>query len=91
MTEGQITPLFLASLAIMHSILVVKRFLFKKHLDQNGAFLLFTFQLTFLLVAAWSYYFWDDEYLRIKYPGLVYVPEPWSVYSLHFQDKFKLF
>ena len=90
-TEGQITPLFMVTLITMQASALYNRFFTKKHLDCNGKFLLETFQLTFVLVAVWSYYFWNDIELRKKYPGLIYVPEPWSVYSLHFKNQFKLF
>lgn len=90
-TEGQITPLFLASLSTMHICLLFKKYVSNKDLDVNGKFLLVTFQLTLIFVALWSYYFWDDAILRQKYQGLIYVPEPWSVYSLYFKDTYKLF
>ena len=59
-------------------------------LDENGAFLLETFVITLALVAVWVFCFWDDKELRKKYPGLLYVPEPWSVYSLHYRHIFNL-
>lgn len=90
-TEGQITPLYLASLAFMQITLVYNKFIKNRRIDQNGRFLLTTFQITFMLVAAWCYYFWDDKQLRKKYPGLIYVPEPWSVYSLHFKKYYNIF
>jgi hypothetical protein len=53
-------------------------------LDINGRFLLFTFHATIILVAVWTSLFWNDEILRTKYASsLIYVPEPWSVYSLY--------
>jgi ceroid-lipofuscinosis protein 6 len=67
------------------------KFFKNRRLDENGRFLLNTFQLTLLLVGAWCYYFWTDEQLRKKYPGLIYVPEPWSVYSLHYKQYFNIF
>ena len=90
-TEGQITPLFLVILIIMHLLKIYNDKLTKNSLDSNGKFLLSTFQITFILVAAWSYYFWDDNELRKKYPSLIYVPEPWSVYSLHYRQYYDIF
>lgn len=89
-TEGQITPLFLVVLAFMHLSLVYNK-LRGFSLDENGRFLLNTFQITFILVALWCRYFWDDVELRKKYPGLIYVPEPWSVYSLHYRQYYDIF
>jgi ceroid-lipofuscinosis protein 6 len=90
-TEGQITPLFLLSLSLMQISYIRNKLFLNKYLDKNGMFLLVTFQLTLILVVSWSYCFWDDSVLRQKYPGLIYVPEPWSVYSLHFKNQYKLF
>jgi len=81
----------MVALLFMQISFILKKVFLNKYLDKNGMFLLVTFQLTFILVAAWSYYFWDDVALRQKYPGLIYVPEPWSVYSLHYKNKFNLF
>ncbi|CAF0716440.1 unnamed protein product [Brachionus calyciflorus] len=90
-TEGQITPLFLFTLVYMHTVLVYNLLIAKKKIDQNGQFLMSTFQITIILVGVWCYCFWDDEQLRKKYPVLIYVPEPWSVYSLHFKEYYNLF
>lgn len=51
--------------------------------DNNGLFLFCSFSVTLLLVAVWVVYLWNDPVLREKYPGLIYVPEPWSYYTLH--------
>ena len=90
-TEGQITPLFLVTLIFMYVLLAYNALVKKQNIDENGKFLLNTFQLTFFLVAIWCWYFWKDEQLRKKYPGLLYVPEPWSVYSLHYKNYLNLF
>jgi ceroid-lipofuscinosis protein 6 len=90
-TEGQITPLFLVTLIFMQATFVYNKFVKNERIDENGKFLLNTFQVTFLFVAAWSYFFWKDEQLRKKYPGILYVPEPWSVYSLHYKQYWNLF
>ncbi len=90
-TEGQITPLYLVSLTFMILYLMYQKLFKNSKLDQNGAFLLETFLLTFVFVGLWCRYFWDDVDLRKKYPGLIYVPEPWSVYSLHYKHLWNLF
>ncbi len=83
-TEGQITPLFIVTTFLMTIIWLYQRFVKKNRLDINGRFLLFTFHMTIILVAVWTSLFWNDEILRTKYASsLIYVPEPWSVYSLH--------
>ena len=83
-TEGQITPLFIAVTLLMTIMWLYQRFVNGNRLDINGRFLLFTFHLTIVFVAAWTSCFWTDEVLRTKYASsLIYVPEPWSVYSLY--------
>ncbi len=83
-TEGQITPLFIVTTFLMTIIWLYQRFVQKNRLDINGRFLLFTFHLTIILVAGWTSVFWNDKVLRAKYASsLIYVPEPWSVYSLY--------
>lgn len=83
-TEGQITPLFVGTTVVMTLIWIYQRLIKKNRLDINGRFLLVTFHLTIGLVALWTSCFWNDEILRAKYASsLIYVPEPWSVYSLY--------
>lgn len=83
-TEGQITPLFLGSTILMTFIWIYQRFVQGNRLDINGRFLLISFHLTIVFVALWTSLFWNDEILRAKYAScLIYVPEPWSVYSLY--------
>uniref|UniRef100_A0A3Q4ADS0 Uncharacterized protein n=1 Tax=Mola mola TaxID=94237 RepID=A0A3Q4ADS0_MOLML len=81
-TEGQITELFLLTFLAMVVIMIYQQ---QKGLspDHNGLFLFFSFSMTVLLVAAWMAYLWNDPVLQQKYPGLFYVPEPWSYYTLH--------
>lgn len=85
-TEGQITQLFLLTFLAMVVMVIHQQ---HKGLspDSNGLFLLCSFCLTVLLVAVWVVYLWNDPVLRNKYPGLVYVPEPWSYYTLHIKEK----
>uniref|UniRef100_H3C071 CLN6 transmembrane ER protein a n=1 Tax=Tetraodon nigroviridis TaxID=99883 RepID=H3C071_TETNG len=84
-TEGQITELFFLTFLAMVTILISKR---RRGLrpDQNGSFLFCSFA-ALLLVALWVAYLWNDPVLREKYPGLLYVPEPWSYYTLHISKK----
>ncbi|XP_074522640.1 ceroid-lipofuscinosis neuronal protein 6 homolog isoform X1 [Halichoeres trimaculatus] len=85
-TEGQITELFLLTFAAMLVTGGVQR---RKGLalDSNGLFLLCSFALTLLLVGVWVVFLWSDPVLRKKYPGLLYVPEPWSYYTLHIKTE----
>lgn len=81
-TEGQITELFLLTFLTMFAMMIFQRF---KGLspDSNGSFLFYSFGATMVLVSLWVAYLWNDPVLRNKYPGLFYVPEPWSYYTLH--------
>ncbi|KAM4596618.1 ceroid-lipofuscinosis neuronal protein 6a isoform 1-T1 [Fundulus diaphanus] len=81
-TEGQITELFLLTFLAMLAMMVFQR---RRGLgpDSNGSFLFYSFSVTVLLVSLWVAYLWNDPVLRNKYPGLFYVPEPWSYYTLH--------
>lgn len=85
-SEGQITELFVLAVLSMVAVWVQRR---RRGLllDSNGRFLLLSFSLTLLLLAAWVAFLWDDPVLRAKYPGLVYVPEPWSYYTLHLKSQ----
>lgn len=84
-TEGQITELFLITFLAMVVMVIYQQ---RKGLspDSNGLFLFCSFSLTVLLVALWVVYLWNDQVLRNKYPGLIYVPEPWSYYTLHIKE-----
>lgn len=81
-TEGQITELFLLTFFAMVAMVIHQQ---RKGLspDSNGLFMFCSFTVTVLLVALWVVYLWNDPVLRNKYPGLIYVPEPWSYYTLH--------
>ena len=80
-TEGQIALAFGAALLVMVNAAIFFRLRGYKA-DVNGQYLLTVYVLTAVIVAAWSLYFWDHELLRERYPGLLYIPEPWSVYTL---------
>ena len=81
-TEGQLIEIFLISLFLMFVILIFNMSR-QKYIDINGVFLLLLNTGTLFLVIAWVSYLWDDPVLRVKYPSLLYVPEPWSYWSLH--------
>ncbi|XP_035019243.1 ceroid-lipofuscinosis neuronal protein 6a [Hippoglossus stenolepis] len=84
-TEGQITELFLLTVLAMIAMVIHQR---RKGLgpDSNGRFLLCSFGVTLVLMALWVFYLWSDPVLRNKYPGLLYMPEPWSYYTLHVKN-----
>ncbi|XP_063301680.1 ceroid-lipofuscinosis neuronal protein 6 isoform X2 [Pelobates fuscus] len=81
-TEGQIFIIFIFTFFAMLAIILNKK---RKglYLDSNGLFLLFSFSTTLLLIAAWIIWLWNDKVLRKKYPGVIYIPEPWAYYTLH--------
>lgn len=81
-TEGQIFILFIFTFFAMLALVLHQR---RKRLllDSNGLFLFASFSLALLLVVLWVAWLWDDPVLRKKYPGAIYVPEPWAYYSLH--------
>ncbi|XP_064168410.1 ceroid-lipofuscinosis neuronal protein 6 homolog isoform X2 [Anguilla rostrata] len=84
-TEGQIFILFIFTFfAMMATVIHQRRKGFVP--DSNGLFLLYSFSLTLGLVAVWVGCLWHDEVLRKKYPGVIYVPEPWAFYTLHIKD-----
>uniref|UniRef100_A0A8C6CMJ6 CLN6 transmembrane ER protein n=1 Tax=Moschus moschiferus TaxID=68415 RepID=A0A8C6CMJ6_MOSMO len=85
-TEGQIFILFIfTSFAMLALVLHQKRK--RLFLDSNGLFLFYSFALTLLLVALWVAWLWNDPVLRKKYPGVIYVPEPWAFYTLHVSSR----
>ncbi|RUS90038.1 hypothetical protein EGW08_002225 [Elysia chlorotica] len=81
-TEGQIFPLFFLTFCAMLGVHCYKTWQ-GLLCDANGRFLLWTFTLAILLTILWSVWLSGDEVLRQKYPGLLYVPEPWAFYTLH--------
>ncbi|XP_044774227.1 ceroid-lipofuscinosis neuronal protein 6 [Neomonachus schauinslandi] len=85
-TEGQIFILFIFTFFAMLALVLHQK---RKHLflDSNGLFLFYSFALTLLLVALWVAWLWNDTVLRKKYPGVIYVPEPWAFYTLHVSSR----
>uniref|UniRef100_A0A3B3ZPN7 Uncharacterized protein n=1 Tax=Periophthalmus magnuspinnatus TaxID=409849 RepID=A0A3B3ZPN7_9GOBI len=51
----------------------------------NGLFMILSFSIALLLVIPWSSCWWRDEVLRRKHRGLLFIPQPRTVFSLHFQ------
>ncbi|XP_054901009.1 ceroid-lipofuscinosis neuronal protein 6a [Poeciliopsis prolifica] len=84
-TEAQITGLFLLTFLAMFIVRIVQQCKGVAP-DSNGSFLFYSFSITLLLVSLWVAYLWDDPVLRTKYPGLFYVPEPWSYYTLYIKE-----
>ncbi|GFS10340.1 ceroid-lipofuscinosis neuronal protein 6-like [Elysia marginata] len=85
-TEGQIFPLFLSTFGVMLGTYCYK-FWQGYYCDDNGRFLLWTFALAIFLTLLWSVWLYDDVILRHKYPGFLYVPEPWAYYTLYLAPK----
>ncbi|XP_043933828.1 ceroid-lipofuscinosis neuronal protein 6 [Protopterus annectens] len=84
-TEGQIFILYIFTFfAMMATVMHQKRK--RLVLDSNGLFLLYSFSITLALIAIWVACLWNDKILRKKYPGVIYVPEPWSFYTLHIKS-----
>ncbi|NXP42835.1 CLN6 protein, partial [Leiothrix lutea] len=81
-TEGQIFILYIFTFFAMMALVLHQR---RKGLalDSNGLFLLHSFLLALLLILAWVGWLWNDVTLRRKYPGVIYIPEPWAFYTLH--------
>ncbi|XP_045545506.1 ceroid-lipofuscinosis neuronal protein 6 homolog isoform X1 [Salmo salar] len=84
-TEGQIFQLFLLTFLAMVAMVIHQRHKGSVP-DANGLFLFASFSVTMCLVAVWVAWLWSDPVLRKKYPGHLYVPEPWSYYTLHVKD-----
>ncbi|XP_073798734.1 ceroid-lipofuscinosis neuronal protein 6 homolog isoform X3 [Danio rerio] len=85
-TEGQIfIPFIFTFFAMMATVLHQKRKGFLP--DSNGLFLLYSFSISLFLVSVWVACLWNDKVLRKKYPGVMYIPEPWALYTLHLRDK----
>ncbi|XP_062245201.1 ceroid-lipofuscinosis neuronal protein 6 homolog [Platichthys flesus] len=82
MTEGQTFILFIFTFFAMTATVMHQR---GRGLvpDSNGLFLLNSFSAALVLVLIWVLCLWDDGVLRRRHPGLIYVPQPSAVYSLH--------
>ncbi|KAJ8304109.1 hypothetical protein KUTeg_017692 [Tegillarca granosa] len=80
-TEGQIFSVYILTYIAM-ILFILKEKIRGYSMDVNGRFLFLTFTFTLILVSAWVAWLWNDSVLRQKYPGFIYVPEPWSYYTL---------
>ena len=81
-TEGQLIEIYLISCFVM-VVVAIYHTQQGSFIDSNAVFLLLVNSSTLLLVGVWCGYLWNDAALRVKYPGLLYVPEPWSYWSLY--------
>ncbi|XP_053170860.1 ceroid-lipofuscinosis neuronal protein 6 homolog, partial [Scomber japonicus] len=81
-TEGQTFILFIFTFFAMTAMVMHQR---RRGMvpNGNGLFMLYSFSTALVLVAVWVSYLWNDSDLRKKHPGLIYVPQPRAVYSLH--------
>ncbi|XP_030045665.1 ceroid-lipofuscinosis neuronal protein 6 isoform X2 [Microcaecilia unicolor] len=81
-TEGQIFILFIFTFFAMLATILHQR---RKGLvlDSNGLFLVCSFCMALVLIALWISWLWNDTVLRKKYPGVIYIPEPWAFYTLY--------
>ncbi|NXU76628.1 CLN6 protein, partial [Oreotrochilus melanogaster] len=84
-TEGQIFILYIFTFFAMMALVMHQK---RKGLvlDSNGLFLFYSFIITLLLIALWVAWLWNDKILRKKYPGVIYIPEPWAFYTLHMNN-----
>lgn len=82
-TEGQIFPLFFITMVVMVIVLLWRQCMEEMVIDNNGIFLLSRVVVTMVMVGMWVWWLWDDVQLREKYPGWLYIPEPWSYVSLY--------
>ncbi|XP_061855965.1 ceroid-lipofuscinosis neuronal protein 6 isoform X2 [Colius striatus] len=84
-TEGQIFILYIFTFFAMMALVMHQK---RKGLvlDSNGLFLFYSFIITLVLIAGWVVWLWNDKILRKKYPGVIYIPEPWAFYTLHMNN-----
>ena len=78
-TEGQI---FLPFMVMLVSMCVIKLAM-PGYMDSNALWLLLRSCTTLVLILIWVAYLWNDRQLRVKYSGILYIPEPWSYASLY--------
>uniref|UniRef100_A0A3Q3L793 CLN6 transmembrane ER protein b n=1 Tax=Labrus bergylta TaxID=56723 RepID=A0A3Q3L793_9LABR len=81
-TEGQTFILFIFTLFAMTATVMHQR---RRGLvpDSNGLFMIYSFCAALIPVAVWVVCLWNDGVLRKKHPGLIYIPQPRAVYTLH--------
>ncbi|XP_074490439.1 ceroid-lipofuscinosis neuronal protein 6 homolog [Sebastes fasciatus] len=84
-TEGQTFILFIFTFFAMTATVMHQR---RRGMvpDGNGLFMLYSFSVALFLVAVWVACLWSDGVLRKKHPGLIYIPQPRAVYTLHLRQ-----
>ncbi|XP_040894697.1 ceroid-lipofuscinosis neuronal protein 6 homolog [Toxotes jaculatrix] len=84
-TEGQTFILFIFTFFAMTATVMHQR---RQGMspDTNGLFMLYSFSAALFLVAVWVACLWNDAVLRRKHPGLIYIPQPRAVYTLHLRQ-----
>ena len=80
-TEGQVIEIYIV-LMTSFSIMCVLQVRGGRYPDINGVFVFLCFSLSGILVLIWVWYLWSNPILRARYPGVLYVPEPWSVITM---------
>lgn len=80
-TKGQMFLVYFIAYVCMTFDLYQKRAT-GQVMDINGRFLYFSLTTSLFLIITWIVYLWNDEKLYHKYPGLLYIPEPWSHFAL---------
>ncbi|KAM9376231.1 ceroid-lipofuscinosis neuronal protein 6 homolog [Pholidichthys leucotaenia] len=82
-TEGQTFILFIFTYFTMMATVMHQR---RRGLvlNSNGHFMIYSFSAALGLVAIWVVCLWNNDVLRKKLPGLIYVPQPCAVYTLYF-------
>uniref|UniRef100_A0A3Q3X0A3 Uncharacterized protein n=1 Tax=Mola mola TaxID=94237 RepID=A0A3Q3X0A3_MOLML len=85
-TEGQTFILFIFTFFAMTATVMRQR---RRGMvpDADGLFMLYSFSAALFLVAVWVACLWSDGVLRKKHPGLIYVPQPRAVCTLHLQPE----
>ncbi|XP_030580587.1 ceroid-lipofuscinosis neuronal protein 6 homolog [Archocentrus centrarchus] len=84
-TEGQTFILFTFTFFAMTTTVMHQR---RRGLvlNSNGLFMLYSFSAALCLVVIWVACLWNNSILRKKLPGLIYIPQPCAVYTLHLQQ-----
>ncbi|XP_078739817.1 ceroid-lipofuscinosis neuronal protein 6-like [Lampetra fluviatilis] len=84
-TEAQIFPLALLTVLLLVALWASERLLLRRDLrpDANGRFVAASLGLALLAACAWAWALSGDARLRQRYPGALFMPEPWAYYSLH--------
>ncbi|KAK2880621.1 hypothetical protein Q8A73_023319 [Channa argus] len=81
-SEGQTFILFIFTFFAMTATVMHQR---RRGMvpDGDGLFMLCSFSAALVLVLVWVMFLWNDSILRRKHPGLIYIPQPRAVFTLH--------